>query len=396
MKLKVIAWMINDENVQQIRGELARIEGVSLSMQQGIDFQSLKHLVGVEAPDALILEISEKDTAGCREVIEYVSTLKGRIAVYVHCSDGSAEMMRRFMHAGVKDFYTGPIQTEELKLSLMEVMSAKRQLLQEKQVKGGITAFLNAKGGGGATTLAVNVAHSLARDHQAKTVLIDFDLQFGAAALSLDLNPSSTIMDALRDIERIDNVFLQALMTKHASGLDVLAAPGDIASIENVREDGVRHILESCAQHYEFVILDMPRVFMPWMVEGLRQANPLMLVVHHDLASIRDAKVILDALPHLRIAGDHVELVNNRAMTTAGTVNITHVKKTLGHERVHRVSNDYETAVRAQESGVPLVEIAKNSDFTRDVRRLADYLVAIRRGESHETPSFFSKWFGNH
>ncbi|PUD97934.1 MAG: hypothetical protein C3L25_14095 [Candidatus Sedimenticola endophacoides] len=166
--------------------------------------------------------------------------------------------------------------------------------------KGAVIALLESKGGSGATTIAVNLAHTLAREHKANTLLIDLDIQFGAVAMSLDLQPSSHILDALLDHERIDAVFLNAIVSRHTSGLSVLAAPKEIAPICNIREDAVIKLIDTARDMYEFVILDIPSVFTPWSIAAMRKADPLLLVVQNRLETIIHAKMMIEHLPYFQ------------------------------------------------------------------------------------------------
>jgi pilus assembly protein CpaE len=298
------------------------------------------------------------------------------------------------MKVGVTDFLPLPLQSQEFLISLIEVISEKRKKVDTASRRGGKVAFLDVKGGGGASTIAMNVAHTLATKFEAKTALIDLDIQFGTSALSLDLNPRSTIMDAMVDVDRIDPVFLKALMVKHKSGLDVLPSPADIEPIDGITVEGIKHLLESISDNYEFIILDIPRVFTDWMVAALQFADPLMLIVHHDLDSVRDAKVILNTLPTMGISGDKIEIINNRAMTTLEDTTIQQLKSALKIERMHRVRNDYKTAIHSRESGLPLIEVSKHSDLTADIIKLATYLAEMHRGRPEEKAGLFDKLFG--
>jgi pilus assembly protein CpaE len=304
------------------------------------------------------------------------------------------EVVRRMMRIGVKDIFPQPFQTQELLTELTNAVSAKRERIKaSKGAKGGVTAFVDAKGGVGSTTLAVNVAHVLAAEYDAEVLLIDFDLQFGDVAISLDMHPRSTVFDALQQPDRVDPVLLKALVTKHESGLDVLASPGNLTSLDELNADSVRKILQAAVLEYEFVVLDLPRYFNAAVVEALKFSDPVMLVCQNSLETIRNAKIILDNLSLLGVPLAHVELVNNRAMAKSGSVSIDKLKSTLGKERIHRVRNDYAAAVSAQDQGVPVTAIAKKSDMAKDVSALAEYLAHAHRGDDARKKGFFARLF---
>ncbi|MDX8406622.1 MAG: AAA family ATPase [Mariprofundus sp.] len=394
MNVKVLAEIIREETGMQLRGALSRVENITLSMHLPADAESLRQLGSREMPDILIIEL-DNEADGQLELIEkVVSKNRGKLTTYIIYQSCTSETMRILMKAGVKDFFPLPLQSQELIISVIDVMSAKREKVDTASKRGGMVAFLDSKGGGGASTVAMNVAHTLATKHKAQTALIDFDIQFGTAALSLDLHPHASLMDAMVDIDRIDPVFIKALMSKHKSGLEVLAAPEQIEPINIITVEGVARLLDAMSQNYEFVIMDMPRVFTDWVVKALQMADPLMLVVHHDLDSIRDAKLILDTLPTMEIADDRVEIINNRAMTTVEESGIAQIKSTLKKEHIHRVSNDYKTAIHAAENGLPLIEVSKRSALTADVLNLAGYLVEMHRGKADGKQTLMGRLFG--
>jgi pilus assembly protein CpaE len=224
--------------------------------------------------------------------------------------------------------------------------------------------------------------------------LIDLDIQFGTAAMFLDLKPRSNVMDALQQPERMDPVFLQALMTKHESGLEVLASPGDLSSIEDITENAVTRLLQAVVEIYDFVVIDMPRISTPWTLAAMKFVDPVIVVVQNDVPTLRDAKLLLEQLPLKGVTVGNIEVVNNRAMSKMHNISIENLKNTLGMKRVHRVRNDYESAIKAQDSGVPLLTVARNSNITRDIEKLAENLATSHLKGKGEKKGLFDKLFG--
>jgi pilus assembly protein CpaE len=299
------------------------------------------------------------------------------------------------MRAGAKDIFQQPFQAQDIIQDLSVAITDKR--LRQKAAKGnrgGVTAFVNAKGGSGATTLAVNTAATLASEYEASVALIDMDVQFGACAMMLDIKPRSTIYEALLQPERIDAVFLQALMTKHRSGIDVLCSPSDVSPIERISEEAITRLINAATENYDFVIIDVPRIISPWSVAALRFAEPVMVVAQNTLSTIRDAKILLDRFSHDGFNMDNIELINNRAMAKSGSIPIDKFKETLRKERMHRIRNDYKTVVSSQDQGRPAREVSAHSNFSKDITALADYLVKAHMGDAQKKTGLFKKLFG--
>src|SRR4029453_18443192 len=101
--------------------------------------------------------------------------------------------------------------------------AARRETTQGAKPPATTLAFFGAKGGAGTTTLAVNCAVELARLTKRSTVVVDLKRALGEVALFLGIRPRFTVLDAIDNLHRLDRAFMKELVTKHKSGLDLLA-----------------------------------------------------------------------------------------------------------------------------------------------------------------------------
>ena len=394
--LNVVALLTSEMTRKHIEKVLARVSGVTLSIRMVGSENPLGQIGVGEMPDVVLVEINGHREQDIKDIEHILHEYSNRLTVFVTYQEGDIETMRRLMRAGVKDAFPQPIQTQELVMDITQAVSDKRARLQSaKGRKGGVVAFLNAKGGCGATTLAVNTAKYLAETSDSKVALIDFDIQFGTAAMHLDLHPTANVLDALVAHERIDQLFIDALMVEHESGLKVLPSPKGIASVSNISAESVTQLMEAAVEAYEFVILDMPRLFVPWTVAALKWADPLFVVIQNSLSTVIDAKAVIDALPLIELPAERVEFINNRAKSHMHSLEIGKLKEALEIPHIHMVRNDYGAAAKAQDRGVTIDEIAKRSPLTKDIHALAEYLIENHLGKSYSKKShkLFSQWF---
>lgn len=392
--LNVISYYFDEDLGKELEATLSRVEGLSLASSKVISEDQLSSIGTEELPDILFFQLDGHTEKHLEDLEALLKEYKSTLSVYVTYKDVQLDVVRRMMRIGVKDIFPHPFQDNEIVSEMAHSVSAKRERIKASQgAKGGVTAFIDAKGGTGSTTLAVNVAHVLAEEHKAEVLLIDFDLQFGDVAISLDMHPRSTVSDALRQPDRVDAVLLKALITKHDSGLDVLPSPGNLTSLDELEATSVRKILQAAVQEYEFVIIDLPRYFNVGVIEALKFSDPIMLVCQNSLETIRNAKVILDNISLTGVPMSHVELVNNRAMAKSGSVSIDKLKSTLGKEKIHRIRNDYAAAVSAQDQGLPVTSVARKSDMTKDIHALAEYILHAHRGDEEKKKGFFARLF---
>lgn len=394
IELKVIGYLLSKETSEKIESALGNVDNVMLSTHlQGGEW-SLESVGKNEMPDIIIHEIDGGREQDLQDLEKILHKYTHQVTVYVTYKNSDMVTMRRLMRAGVRDAFPLPLQTQELVDSVTKLLAIKRaQKDKSRGGKGSVSAFISAKGGSGATTIAMNVSEILASSFKSKVLLIDLDIQFGDVALLLDLMPDNNVMEALLQPRRVDTVFINALITKHKSGLDVLASPSDISPIGAISPEGVTTLIDAAAQIYDFVVLDVPRVLTSWTMTALRYSDPVMMVGQNNMSSIRDTKLLMDKMRHEGIPMDNIEVINNRAMSKENSVPIDKLKESLGIKRIHKVSNDFKTSVRSQSQGQPVVNISKGSSFAKDLKSLAKHLYTLRNGQHQKKDGLFSKLF---
>ena len=394
IKLNVVGYLAQKDTCEEIETVLGRVNNVVLSMHlQGGEW-SLKSVGSKELPDILIYEIDGDKEKDLQDLEKILQEFAHQVTVYVTYKNGDMETMRRLMRAGVQDAFPQPIQTQELVDNVTNILSEKRaRLSKSKGGKGGVISFISAKGGTGSTTVAMNVAEMLANTFKAKVLLVDLDVQLGDVALLLDLMPNNNVMEALLQPNRVDPVFLKALITKHDSGLDILASPADLSPMGMISPEGVTHLIDAASELYDFVILDVPRILTSWTMAALRYSDPVMVVGQNNLSTIRNTKLLLDKIEHEGIPAANIEVINNRAMAKQGSVSIDKLKETLNIERIHKASNDYKTSVHSQNQGQPVQDVSKGSNFTKDLHALSEYIYGLQKGEHKKKGGLFGNLF---
>lgn len=161
-------------------------------------------------------------------------------------------------------------------------------------IRGGhVVAVVGARGGAGATTIAINVALELAEATKAHVVLLDLNLQTGTAALMLSAHPGPGLRSALADPQRADSLLLERTAIEVAPRLSLLAAAEGFGSKTPVTDEGVTRVIELLRQKFNFVVVDLPVVPVPSaMFQVLVLARQVVVVLGPDVAGLRDAKAL--------------------------------------------------------------------------------------------------------
>lgn len=379
--LKVVTVYMTDDVSRGVCTCVDQIDGAQHMLKDKNRGATLQDVAADDLPDVVIYQMNGKDEIDFDELSDFIAMNHTTTAVIVVRKDVDVEITRRLMRLGVRDVIPFPMDQKELVILLGECLSEKRRRITDEHGNlAGTTSFINAKGGCGATSIAMNVACSIARQHDAKVALLDFNVQFGDISLYMDIKPSATLIDALMQADRLDPVFLDALMTKHESGVDILAGPHHLESVSDIKSEDVNKLLETIVQSYDYVFIDLPQVITPWVIDTLRFSEHVMMVVQNSLSTIKNAKLLMRSFPEMGVSMDKLEVINNRAMSKTNSVDFSKLKSALNRELIHRVRNDFEVALASQDQGVPFRKISTSSKLTQDIEHLAEYIWKQQNG----------------
>jgi pilus assembly protein CpaE len=204
-------------------------------------------------------------------------------------------LYRELMRRGVSEYITqpqGPLQIIRAVSSLYADPSA--------PFVGRQIAFVGAKGGVGASTLAHNFAWSMAERVQAATVMVDLDLAFGTAGLDFNQDPLQGVLDALTQPDRLDPVLMDRMMVRCGDRLSLFAAPGTLDQDYEIPADAFEEVTQKIRGAAPFVVLDLPHSWSAWTRRVLIASDDLVVVATPDLASLRNAKNIVDLVRQAR------------------------------------------------------------------------------------------------
>ena len=224
----------------------------------------------------------------------------------------------------------------------------------------------------GTTTLAVNSAIEIARLSKRPTLIIDLHQFLGEVALFLGVRPRFTVIDAIDNIHRLDAEFLRELVTKHKTGLDILAG-GDQIDRPGLHDvPAMEQLLQILGRSYDFIIVDAGSVTGPAADVAVFAADTIYLVANPDIASIRNAHRLVDRFEQLGAGKDRLRILLNR-MSEHHQIGPKQIESTLGLPMHMMFPSDYGVVSAAMNSGVPLTltnhsELAAQFDrFTRQI-----------------------------
>lgn len=255
-------------------------------------------------------------------------------------------LMLEAMRSGVNECLAEPITETELRAAL-ERIAYKPQT----STRGDVFAVVGAKGGVGATTVAVNLATMLAKIKPSGALLIDMFLTYGDAGVFLGADSRFSIADALENLHRMDSAFLRTLITTTRSGVSLIASSERQLGFP-VEAAQLRGLINLAADEFPYVVLDIPRADTA-ALDALDRANTIVIVANQELATVRSAGRMAASLGQ-RYGKERVSVVITRYDERA-EIGQQDVERVVGRPVAHILPNNYPITVASLNKGRPLV-----------------------------------------
>jgi pilus assembly protein CpaE len=234
---------------------------------------------------------------------------------------------------------------------------------------GRLWAVLSASGGCGASTVAVNLAAALAVIHK-HCCLVDLNARRGDLSALLDLKPKFTLADLCRNHARLDRVNFEKMISPHASGIHLLAAPQQFEDVSAIDARGISQTLSFARRYYAHVVVDMEDCFHEEQAVTLRQAARILVICRLDFISLRNARRVLEQFSRLDIAKNRIRLVINQ-FGQPYELPVDEAEEAIGEKFSCILPNDAKTISVANNMGIPAVQKEPQSKVAQALVQLA-------------------------
>ena len=204
-------------------------------------------------------------------------------------------LYRELMRRGVSEYLVPPLDALQMVRAVGGLYADPSAPFVGRQI-----AFCGAKGGSGVSTLAHNIAYSITDRLQTGAVLVDLDLPFGTAGLDFNQDPLQGVADALSQPDRLDPVLMDRMMARCTERLSLFAAPATLDQDYDIGAEAFDEVTQKIRSAAPFVVLDLPHVWTAWKRKILLSSDDLVVVATPDLASLRNAKNIVDLVRRAR------------------------------------------------------------------------------------------------
>lgn len=323
----------------------------------------------------LLVDLDIEDPEELVPLRQIIADGQGRLSVIATSREVTAQGVRELIRQGIDDFVPQPLDQHSL-LDAIDVAKRKARQNRSGSSGGQVVTVARAKGGMGATTLGINLALSLidpiGKEEPKRVCYLDLDLQFGDAALYLDLDPRSDLLDIVQKPTRLDTALLMSAMTEHESGMEVLQAPVEPMPLEALRTETVGRMIDLAQQEFDYVVVDLPLALAAWHEMVLDMTDKLYLVTQMNVPAIRQTKRLIDILKDEGLYSLPVSIVLNRYVKRFNEHSrIRQCSKALDHTIDHYLPDDERTVLEAINRGVPLTEVRRRARICRTIRDMA-------------------------
>ncbi len=273
------------------------------------------------------------------------------------------------LQKGAKYFLTHPVGLEDMLAALRRALGETPQPSDDQPSLGSTTrqngssqviSVLGSRGGVGTTSIAVNLAATLASDPNNKVALVDLDLALGDADIAIEVNgmENISIADLARNIERLDMNFLKRAMVRHdASGLAILRHPLEIQDIGLLHEGHVERILNLLKISYTHLVLDLSKCMLPTDLMALRLSDTILLTAQLELSSLRNVVRLMHLFGQEDGLTEKVRVLMNRVGADAieEGISLNKAAEVIGKAIAYQIPNDAKAVIAARVAGEPLV-----------------------------------------
>jgi len=355
----------------QAAGEDRRMAKAHLRIQMGGLVAATEAYQSSPTPNVIILESENRDTDILNGLDQLAPVCDAATRVIIIGRMNDVGLYRELVRRGVSDYLIAPVNTLQVVRAVCGLFSA-----PDAKPVGRIIAVVGAKGGVGASTIAHNIGFSIARDLMLDAVVTDLDLAFGTAGLDFNQDPPQGIAEAVFSPDRIDNAFIDRLLSKCTDHLSLLAAPATLDRVYDFGADAFDAIFDSLRATVPCVVVDVPHQWTGWTKQTLVSADDILIVAAPDLANLRNTKNLYDFLKAAR-PNDQRPLycLNQVGVPKRPEIKAADFAKALEDNPIATIPFEPQVFGAAANNGQMIAEMAANHRTAATFRSMAQKLA---------------------
>lgn len=388
----VLAFILDEESAAVAESEIGDDPANPLPMHRVAGGCQMALSVSDMPPGlaALLIDISDSDTA-VADLAALVSTMPPECAVLALGDANDVTLFRDLLGTGVADYLVRPLRPGVLRKALdtalatkkreRELTDARAKLEQigtgglisvaDPSVPPRVVAVVGARGGVGASTVAISLASMVATTNKADVLILDLDLHYGSVMLSLDLDPSEALREALQSPERVDNLFIEQSVQRKGEFLCALGAEDPPTTPLPIEKGVLGQLVEKFQRKYNVIVLDVPRGDPIMQQQAFECATDIVVVGDLTLTGVRDGMRLLNFITECAPRATVYVLAGGAADPRKSPIRIADLEKSIKRKVDGQVAYDEKALAGAVNAGLPVPEAMPRSPIVKSLQSLA-------------------------
>lgn len=326
--------------------------------------------------------ITVPDTAGdtslAEKVVQYLANdQSGSFLLYI-ADTMAPDLYKRLVKSGRGEW----ISWQAVPLELPDLVS-RLSASTGDAAAAKVISFLPSAGGVGNTTLAVETGYCLAsekRKDDPRVAVVDLNFQSSTLADLLDLESNLDISELVDRPERLDDRLIDVFTSRHSPRLDVFSSPTRFERRELSYSGVVFSLLDGLSRRYDFVIIDLPHHWVPWVDNVLQGSDGVAIVGGSTVPAVKQLAKRVEHVTSLDISPEKTQVVVNQCdVTLFGSIaRKPDIGRVLAQGTPIYVRRDTATANQAANTGKPMLDLAPRRPVCKSIRRLAKWAQLVR------------------
>jgi pilus assembly protein CpaE len=378
-RITIQAFCENSQTAQLVESALhdRRMSKAALTTHNGGIEGAVETYKANPTPNLIIVETAAPphDIPASLARLAEVCDASTRVIVLGHVND--VLLYRELIRSGISEYIVLPASSQDIVTAITELYAS-----EGAAPIGRTIGFVSAKGGAGGSTVSHNVAWAIATSLRQDCLIVDMDFAFGTAGLNFNQDPPHGIADAVLANQKVDQTMLDRLMSKAANHINLLTAPATLDRTWDFEERDFEQVIEICQKSVPVIVLDIPHAWNAWTRQTLASVDEIVIVAEPDLANLRNAKNLVDAIKAMRPTENATSLViNKQGLPRRPEISASEFASSVECNLIGQLGFDAQLFGTAANNGQMIAEVSSNAKVN-EVFRSVGMHVTGRQGTS--------------
>ena len=367
-----------DYNVMLVEGNRLMMEQLSNAIRnsEGFKLAARYHDTGealgqgaVFHPNLILLDLDKNPLA----VLDDFRRVFPNARIICMGENWNAETAGRSVQNGAQGYLVKPFTGEELRKALETFGKS------GMETSSHVISFFSPKGKSGKTTLIANLALALANKTDEQVCIIDADLQFGDMAVFLNLEPRSTIVEAVRDVNFLSPLSLNGYFVPVTDNVHVLCGTKNPSLSDKIGIAAFEDVIKMARSLYRYILLDIPPGFCPMSISASELSDTTYIVAMINGAyELRHVHNALEIFKDWQDYEERVKVVLTR-VSPCDLKTQKELEERLDYPVDTIIPNEYNVVSAAADNGSMAFDINPDSQLTKSINIMADHIIGRRR-----------------